>query len=41
LDIFSHSLNAAVKRDFPEPAVPMMNATGIVNILLYGTIELL
>jgi hypothetical protein len=28
-DIFSHSLNAAVKSDLPEPAVPMMNAKGM------------
>ena len=27
--ILSHSLKAAVKADLPEPAVPMMNTTGI------------
>src|SRR3972149_6637507 len=29
-DIFSHSLKAAVNRDLPEPAVPIINVTGIL-----------
>jgi hypothetical protein len=31
LDILSHSLYAAVKRDLPEPAVPMMNTIGMFS----------
>lgn len=34
LFILSQSLKAAVKLDLPEPAVPMINTSGIVKFLL-------
>lgn len=31
----SHSLREAVRRDFPEPAVPIMKTINVYTLLLY------